>query len=222
MDDGGRPRERHRGVLDTFEDAVAYGRSASRRLPPSNVAVSSRGVPETPRNPAWNEETINDRGSTCSLLPVADGDPHVGMPRTALFNWAYRATPAGRSSSGLRTPTRHVIRRSPTTLLLHSLRWLGLDWDEGPEVGGDHGLPTVRAGDITATSSRSSTKLATYPCSAPLKNSPAPRDRSAKRAAIRVRRPLPRPDSRGGRGLPCRGPPERHPVPHARSGLDVG
>ena len=49
-----------------------------------------------------------------------------------------RATTAAPSSSASRTPTRRATPRSPTTSLLEVMRWLGLDWDEGPEVGGPH------------------------------------------------------------------------------------
>jgi glutamyl-tRNA synthetase len=64
---------------------------------------------------------------------------HVGLIRTALFNWAH-----ARHSGGafvFRIEDTDAARDSEESYrhLLDSLRWLGLDWDEGPEVGGPHG-----------------------------------------------------------------------------------
>jgi glutamyl-tRNA synthetase len=64
---------------------------------------------------------------------------HVGLMRTALFNWAH-----ARHSGGtfvFRIEDTDAARDSEESYrhLLDCLRWLGLDWDEGPEVGGPHG-----------------------------------------------------------------------------------
>ena len=73
------------------------------------------------------------------FCPSPTGDPHVGMLRTALFNWAYARHAGG--TFVFRIEDTDAARDSEESYqaLLHSLRWLGLDWDEGPEVGGDHG-----------------------------------------------------------------------------------
>ncbi|MBI4201294.1 MAG: glutamate--tRNA ligase [Chloroflexi bacterium] len=68
--------------------------------------------------------------------PSPTGDPHVGNIRTALFNWLY-----ARHSGGvfiLRIEDTDQMRTEPGAIesILESLRWLGLDWDEGPGVGG--------------------------------------------------------------------------------------
>lgn len=73
------------------------------------------------------------------FAPSPTGYLHVGGARTALFNWLY-----ARHNGGvlvLRIEDTDVERSSWEMVsgILDGMRWLGLDWDEGPEVGGDHG-----------------------------------------------------------------------------------
>ncbi|KAB8161524.1 glutamate--tRNA ligase [Streptomyces sp. 3MP-14] len=72
------------------------------------------------------------------FCPSPTGDPHVGLVRTALFNWAFARHHGG--TLVLRIEDTDAARDSEDSYraLLDSLRWLGLDWDEGPEVGGPH------------------------------------------------------------------------------------
>ncbi len=71
--------------------------------------------------------------------PSPTGFPHVGNIRTALFNWLFARHNGGRFI--LRIEDTDVARRveGAVEVILESLRWLELDWDEGPEVGGEHG-----------------------------------------------------------------------------------
>jgi glutamyl-tRNA synthetase len=71
--------------------------------------------------------------------PSPTGEPHVGNIRTALFNWLFARHESG--SFVLRIEDTDQTRLVPEALgkVLESLRWLGLDWDEGPEVGGPYG-----------------------------------------------------------------------------------
>ena len=71
--------------------------------------------------------------------PSPTGNLHVGNVRTALFNWAYARHTRG--TFVFRIEDTDAARDSEDSYagLLDSLRWLGLDWDEGPEVGGDFG-----------------------------------------------------------------------------------
>ena len=73
------------------------------------------------------------------FCPSPTGNPHVGMVRTALFNWAYARHTGG--TFVFRIEDTDSARDSEQSYkdLLDSLRWLGLDWDEGPEVGGPFG-----------------------------------------------------------------------------------
>ena len=71
--------------------------------------------------------------------PSPTGYPHVGNIRTALFNWLFARHHGG--SFIVRIEDTDVTRKvkGAVRAILDSLRWLGLDWDEGPEVGGDCG-----------------------------------------------------------------------------------
>ncbi len=70
------------------------------------------------------------------FAPSPTGYLHVGGARTALFNWLYARRHGG--AFILRVEDTDVERSSADMVagILRSLRWLGLDWDEGPEVGG--------------------------------------------------------------------------------------
>ena len=71
--------------------------------------------------------------------PSPTGEPHVGNIRTALFNWLFARHMGG--SFIVRIEDTDVARRVDGAMdaILDALRWLGLDWDEGPEVGGNYG-----------------------------------------------------------------------------------
>lgn len=70
--------------------------------------------------------------------PSPTGAPHVGNIRTALFNWLFARHYGG--SFIVRIEDTDVARKAEGTVetILNSLRWLGLDWDEGPEAGGKY------------------------------------------------------------------------------------
>ena len=73
------------------------------------------------------------------FAPSPTGKPHVGNIRTAIFNWLYARHSGGKFILRIEDTDRE--RYSPEALknLLETLRWLKLDWDEGPEVGGEYG-----------------------------------------------------------------------------------
>lgn len=73
------------------------------------------------------------------FCPSPTGTPHVGLVRTALFNWAYARHTGG--TFVFRIEDTDAARDSAESYaaILDALRWLGLDWDEGPEIGGPHG-----------------------------------------------------------------------------------
>jgi glutamyl-tRNA synthetase len=72
------------------------------------------------------------------FCPSPTGNPHVGVIRTALFNWAFARHYGG--TFVFRIEDTDAARDTEQSYLdmLEALRWLGLDWDEGPEVGGPH------------------------------------------------------------------------------------
>jgi len=65
--------------------------------------------------------------------------PHVGLIRTALFNWAYARHRNGQFVFRIEDTDAARDSEESYGMLLDSLRWLGLDWDEGPSVGGEYG-----------------------------------------------------------------------------------
>ena len=73
------------------------------------------------------------------FAPSPTGFLHIGGVRTALFNWLFARHHEGQFI--LRIDDTDEQRNVDETLqpILSGLRWLGLDWDEGPEVGGDYG-----------------------------------------------------------------------------------
>ena len=73
------------------------------------------------------------------FAPSPTGYLHIGGVRSALFNWLYARHHEGRFI--LRIDDTDEQRNVDETLepILSGLRWLGLDWDEGPDVGGDYG-----------------------------------------------------------------------------------
>ena len=72
------------------------------------------------------------------FAPSPTGHPHVGNIRTAMFNWLMARRYGGRFI--LRIEDTDVARKKEGALesIMEGLRWLGLDWDEGPEAGGDY------------------------------------------------------------------------------------
>ena len=73
------------------------------------------------------------------FAPSPTGYLHIGGVRTALFNWLFAKGQGGQFI--LRVDDTDQQRNVEAALapILHGFRWLGMDWDEGPEVGGPHG-----------------------------------------------------------------------------------
>ncbi len=73
------------------------------------------------------------------VAPSPTGDPHVGTAYIALFNLCFARAHGGQFL--LRIEDTDQARSTPESeqAILDSLRWLGLEWDEGPDVGGDYG-----------------------------------------------------------------------------------
>ena len=73
------------------------------------------------------------------FCPSPTGNPHVGLVRTALFNWAFARHHGGTFVFRIEDTDATRDSEESYAALLDVLRWLGLDWDEGPEVGGPYG-----------------------------------------------------------------------------------
>lgn len=73
------------------------------------------------------------------FCPSPTGSPHVGLVRTALFNWAFARHHGGQIVFRMEDTDRERSTQESYDAILELWRWLGLDWDEGIEVGGPHG-----------------------------------------------------------------------------------
>ena len=71
--------------------------------------------------------------------PSPTGAPHVGTAYIALFNRAFARAQGGHYLLRIEDTDQTRSRSEYETQLLNSLKWLGLDWDEGPDIGGPHG-----------------------------------------------------------------------------------
>jgi len=73
------------------------------------------------------------------FCPSPTGTPHVGLIRTALFNWAYARHTGGKLIFRIEDTDAARDSEESYLQLLDALRWLRIDWDEGVDVGGSHG-----------------------------------------------------------------------------------
>ncbi|MFE3194677.1 glutamate--tRNA ligase [Nocardia sp. NPDC059240] len=72
------------------------------------------------------------------FCPSPTGTPHVGLVRTALFNWAFARHHGGTFVFRIEDTDAARDSEESYAAILDALRWLGLTWDEGPEVGGPY------------------------------------------------------------------------------------
>ena len=72
------------------------------------------------------------------FCPSPTGTPHVGLIRTALFNWAYARHTGGTFIFRVEDTDAERDSEESYQQLVEALRWLGLEWDEGVETGGPH------------------------------------------------------------------------------------
>jgi glutamyl-tRNA synthetase len=73
------------------------------------------------------------------FAPSPSGDLHVGNVRTALYDWAFARHTGGVFVLRIEDTDQSRVLPAYIESALETLRWLGLDWDEGPEVGGPYG-----------------------------------------------------------------------------------
>jgi glutamyl-tRNA synthetase len=72
------------------------------------------------------------------MAPSPTGSPHVGLVRTALFNWAFARHHGGTFVFRIEDTDKERSTQESYDAILDLMRWLGLDWDEGPGIGGPH------------------------------------------------------------------------------------
>jgi glutamyl-tRNA synthetase len=80
--------------------------------------------------------TATNRPPVVRIAPSPTGDPHVGTAYIALFNYAFAKQQGGRFILRIEDTDQARSTRQSEDMILESLRWLGIQWDEGPDVGG--------------------------------------------------------------------------------------
>ena len=75
----------------------------------------------------------------CRFAPAPSGSLHVGNVRSALFSWLWARRNDGTFILRVEDTDASRVTEEAFRGVLEDLRWLGIDWDEGPEVGGGHG-----------------------------------------------------------------------------------
>jgi glutamyl-tRNA synthetase len=81
---------------------------------------------------------MSDRTVRTRTAPSPTGDPHVGTAYRALFDSAFARHEGGRYILRIEDTDRTRYSETSEQQILDGLRWLGIDWDEGPEKGGPH------------------------------------------------------------------------------------
>ena len=110
---------------------------------------------------------MNTEGTTrVRFAPSPTGMLHVGGARTAIYNWAFARATGGTFVLRIEDTDPERSTEENTQIILRAMRWLGLDWDEGPEVGGDYGpyFQMQRMNTYTAALETLKERGAAYPC----------------------------------------------------------
>ncbi len=100
------------------------------------------------------------------FAPSPTGHLHVGGARTALYNWLYARRQGGVLVLRIEDTDAARSTDESTRGILQAMQWLGLDWDEGPEVGGPHGpyLQSERRDIYRAAADKLLGSGNAYPC----------------------------------------------------------
>ena len=100
------------------------------------------------------------------FAPSPTGRLHIGGARTAIDNWAYARATGGKFILRIEDTDPERSTEENKQVILRAMRWLGLDWDEGPEVGGPFGPYTQMERMNTYTEALEKLKAsgAAYPC----------------------------------------------------------
>ena len=89
------------------------------------------------------------------FAPSPTGFLHTGSARTALFNWLYARKTGGKFIIRIEDTDLARHQEEAIKLILEFMKWLGMDWDEGPDAGGEvSGRSPGNAGGISAITRR--------------------------------------------------------------------
>ena len=157
------------------------------------------------------------------MAPSPTGSPHVGLVRTALFNWAFARHHGGTFVFRIEDTDKERSTQESYDAILDLMRWLGLDWDEGPEVGGPYApyRQSERSDLYTDALAKLAASSYTYDCFCTTEEVDARRKASGSKVMgyDGFCRELSAEQRRGVRG---RGPHVGRPVPDARRARSPG
>lgn len=108
------------------------------------------------------------------IAPSPTGDPHVGTAYIALFNLCFARQHGGEFILRIEDTDQLRSTRESEQQIFDALRWLGIEWNEGPDVGG----PTARTGRASAVRSTRSTRTSWSPRAMPSPASAPPNART--------------------------------------------
>ena len=100
------------------------------------------------------------------FAPSPTGRLHIGGARTAIFNWAFARAMGGTFILRIEDTDPERSTQENVQVILNAMKWLGLDWDEGPEVGGEAGpyFQMQRMNTYAEALERLKERGAVYPC----------------------------------------------------------
>ncbi len=100
------------------------------------------------------------------FAPSPTGRLHIGGARTAIYNWAFARACGGTFVLRIEDTDPERSTEENTQIILRAMKWLGLNWDEGPEIGGPAGpyFQTQRGDTYARALEELKAKGAVYPC----------------------------------------------------------
>lgn len=100
------------------------------------------------------------------FAPSPTGELHIGGARTAIYNWAFARSQGGSFILRIEDTDPERSTQENKEIILRSMRWLGLDWDEGPDAGGEYGpyLQSERTDTYAKALETLKERGAVYPC----------------------------------------------------------
>jgi glutamyl-tRNA synthetase len=109
---------------------------------------------------------VSERRKRGRYAPSPTGDLHLGNLRTAVLAWLFARAAGGAFVLRIEDLDRPRTRPGAAGRIAHDLRWLGVDWDEGPDVGGPYGpyVQSARGALYAAALARLRSQGVLYPC----------------------------------------------------------
>src|SRR3989304_3378083 len=130
-------KSRYIGFLFIAPPSYARCRSETRAPAGLQCAVGQ------PRDEGMTEHPVKVVGAAgpvrVRVAPSPTGEPHVGTAYQALFNYIFAKQQQGQFILRIEDTDQERSTKESEVAILESLKWLGLTWDEGPDVGGPYG-----------------------------------------------------------------------------------